>query len=66
MNYIYTDGSCINNGKPDAKAGIGIFFSDDDERNLSEPLDSSMKQTNNTAELYAIIKAIKIAIIKIK
>ena len=37
MNYIYTDGSCISNGKPDAKAGIGIFFSDDDERNLSEP-----------------------------
>ena len=60
MNYIYTDGSCINNGKANAKAGIGIFFNDDDERNLSEPLDSSMKQTNNTAELCAIIKAIKI------
>ena len=24
--FIYTDGSCINNGKPNAKAGIGIYF----------------------------------------
>lgn len=24
--FVYTDGSCINNGKPNAKAGIGIFL----------------------------------------
>lgn len=23
---VYTDGSCLNNGKPDAKAGIGVWF----------------------------------------
>ena len=29
-NYIivYTDGSCLNNGKPDAQAGIGVWFDD--------------------------------------
>ena len=49
---VYTDGSCINNGKSDAKAGIGIFFSDDDERNVSRKVIG--KQTNNVAELTAI------------
>ena len=24
--YIYTDGACINNGKKNAKAGIGNLF----------------------------------------
>ena len=26
--YIYTDGSCINNGKVNAKGGIGIYYGD--------------------------------------
>ena len=30
---VYTDGSCLNNGKLNAKAGIGIFFKDNDPRN---------------------------------
>ena len=25
---IYTDGACINNGKKNAKAGIGIYISE--------------------------------------
>ena len=25
--YVYTDGACVNNGKKNAKAGIGIYFS---------------------------------------
>jgi len=57
--YIYTDGACINNGKKNAKAGIGIFFSHNDSRNTSERLGG--KQSNNCAELEAIIKAIKLA-----
>lgn len=30
-NYVlvYTDGSCENNGKSNAKAGIGVWFGDD-------------------------------------
>ena len=56
--YVYTDGSCINNGKPNAKAGIGIYFSKNDYRNISWRIPG--KQTNNVAELSAIILAILI------
>ena len=55
---VYTDGACIHNGKPNAKAGIGVYFAKDDPRNLSKPVDG--KQTNNTAELGAIWEAYKI------
>lgn len=56
--YVYTDGSCINNGKINAKAGIGIYFGKNDNRNVSKRIDG--KQTNNTAELKAIIETLKI------
>jgi len=50
--YVYTDGSCSNNGKIDAKAGMGVYFGKDDPRNVSRRVEG--KQTNNTAELGAI------------
>lgn len=53
--YVYTDGSCHNNGKPSAIAGIGVFFGVGDERNVSERVVG--KQSNNVAELTAIIRA---------
>ena len=53
---IYTDGSCINNGTKNAKAGIGVYFGKDNTRNVSEPFYNN--PTNQRAELYAIIKAI--------
>jgi len=56
--YVYTDGGCINNGKPNAKASIGIYFGYNDPRNVSSLIDG--KQTNNTAELKAIIGALNI------
>jgi ribonuclease HI len=52
--YVYTDGSCSNNGKPNAQAGIGIYFDADDSRNVSRRVLG--KQSNNTAELTAIIE----------
>lgn len=52
--YVYTDGSCSNNGKKNAVAGIGIFFGIDDTRNISQKIKG--KQTNNTAELSALIQ----------
>ena len=52
---VYTDGSCINNGKPNAMSGIGIYFGENDPRNTSKRING--KQTNNTAELSAIIVA---------
>jgi ribonuclease HI len=52
--YVYTDGSCSNNGKDSALAGIGIFFAIDDPRNVSKRIEG--KQTNNAAELSAVIE----------
>jgi ribonuclease HI len=52
--YVYTDGSCSNNGKEDALAGIGIYFGENDVRNISQRVIG--KQSNNTAEVGAIIK----------
>jgi len=62
---IYTDGACSKNGSTSAKAGIGIHFS---KRNkikfddVSEPLleIDGQKVTNQRAELYAILKALRI------
>ena len=56
--YIYTDGACSNNGKENALAGIGIYFGEVDERNTSQKIKG--KQTNNIAELQAIITAYEI------
>ena len=58
MINVYTDGSCINNGKKNAKAGIGIFFNINDSRNISEEI--KINPTNNVAELTAIIKVFNI------
>lgn len=52
--YVYTDGACSNNGKHNALAGIGIFFGINDNRNISKKIEG--KQTNNAAELTAIIE----------
>jgi len=56
--YVYTDGACSHNGSKYAKAGIGIYFGENDTRNTSERVIG--KQTNNTAELKAIIKTFEI------
>ncbi|KAI5300559.1 hypothetical protein KEM55_006606 [Ascosphaera atra] len=58
---IYTDGSTLGNGKLGAQAGYGVYFGPGDERrNVSEPLPGS-RQTNQRAELTAILRALDIA-----
>ena len=59
---IFTDGSSLNNQvKGSRKGGIGVFFGDDDERNISLPLEESNnnKVTNQVTELLACIKGIE-------
>ena len=51
--YVYCDGSCIYNGKSNAKASIGIYFGENDKRNVSESIEGN---TNNIAELVAMIR----------
>ena len=54
---IYIDGSCTHNGSPNAIAGYGVYFKADDERN--EYARVVGKQTNNTGELTAFIRAVE-------
>ncbi|SMR63049.1 unnamed protein product [Zymoseptoria tritici ST99CH_3D1] len=57
---IYTDGSSLSNGKANAWGGVGVFFGPADKRNISEPL-SGTKQTNQRAELMAMVRALEVA-----
>ena len=57
---VYTDGGCDSNGAKDAKAGIGVFFGENDQRNVSKRITGL--QTNNRAELSAIIEALRITL----
>ncbi|KZT51161.1 ribonuclease H-like protein [Calocera cornea HHB12733] len=52
---VYTDGACIKNGKYGAKAGLGVYWVS--TRNISERVPGA--QTNNGAELIAIIRALE-------
>ena len=56
--YVYTDGACVNNGKEGASAGIGVYFGEGDVRNISRRVEG--KQTNNVAELMAILAAYEV------
>jgi ribonuclease HI len=58
MIDVYTDGSCINNGFANAKAGYGVYFEVDDPRNEYDVVIG--KQTNNTGELTGFIRALEI------
>jgi len=55
---VFTDGACSNNGKPNAKAGYGVYLGTNDPRNISKRVLG--KQTNNVAELSAIIEVFEI------
>jgi ribonuclease HI len=55
---VYVDGACINNGSAEAKAGYGVYFGEDDPRNEYNTVKG--KQTNNTGELTAFIRALEI------
>lgn len=52
---IYTDGACQNM----KKAGIGVYFGENHDWNLSEPLLDDYP-TNQKAEIVAIIRAMEI------
>ncbi|KIV92587.1 hypothetical protein, variant 3 [Exophiala mesophila] len=60
MLRIYTDGSSLKNGQVGARAGVGVYFGPQDPKNVSEALKGS-KQTNQRAELTAILRALEIA-----
>ena len=55
---VFTDGSCSMNGSINARAGIGIYFGEGDKKNVSKRING--KQTNNTAELSAVIEVFRV------
>ena len=55
---VFTDGACSMNGSVNAKAGMGVYFGENDCRNISKRIEG--KQTNNTAELSAVIEVFNI------
>lgn len=68
MNIIaYCDGSAAGNGSKNARTGIGVYFPDFPELNLSEPCDvDKERKTNIRAELTAIIRCIENVLSKFK
>jgi ribonuclease HI len=65
---IYTDGSCIGNGKSNSKGGVGVFYSKDSNRNISLSYNDVVSNlgfaslgypTNNKTELLAVLLALK-------
>lgn len=58
---VFTDGSCLNNGKKNSTGAIGIYFSDNNSDNVSQFIENDgNKITNQTMELIACIQALKI------
>tara|TARA_R110002153_G_scaffold273471_1_gene444436 strand:- start:6589 stop:7953 length:1365 start_codon:yes stop_codon:yes gene_type:complete len=55
---VYTDGSAYNNGKPDCKAAYAYYITDNSTVTLGSGLVDG-KQSNNTAELTAILQALQ-------
>ena len=57
FRIIFTDGACINNGRPEAKAGVGVAYGKNDNSQLSMPIadsaDNFPLRSNQRAELYA-------------
>ncbi|KAL8686829.1 MAG: hypothetical protein Q9218_006837, partial [Villophora microphyllina] len=51
-------GACRNNGRPDAKAALGVFFAPNSNMNYCTIMDRCGPATNQRAELRACIQAL--------
>jgi ribonuclease HI len=54
---VYTDGSCLNNGRPDARCGAGIWYGEGNERNRAIRVPGP-DQSNQVGELAAVVVAL--------
>jgi ribonuclease HI len=62
FTVVYTDGSCLGNGTDGAKAAVGVYFAADSPYNVSKPLPSQYRKSNNAAEIVASIEAFKLCL----
>ncbi|KAJ3570622.1 hypothetical protein NP233_g4280 [Leucocoprinus birnbaumii] len=56
-SVVYSDGACKGNGQAGSVAGVGVYWGRDDPRNIAERCPGD--QTNNRAELIAIVRALE-------
>lgn len=56
---VYTDGACSKNGFAGAKAGIGVWWSENHPLNVSKS--TARRNTNNSAEIQACTEACNVA-----
>ncbi|KAF9453889.1 ribonuclease H-like protein [Macrolepiota fuliginosa MF-IS2] len=56
---VYSDGACKGNGQAAPVAGVGVYWGPNDQRNIAERCPGD--QTNNRAELIAIIRVLETA-----
>lgn len=58
---VFSDGSCVHNGRPGARAGVGVYATQDgvEVHRHSAPLLKSEPQTNQRAELQALYYALR-------
>lgn len=54
---VFTDGACVHNGYPNARAAWAVVFPDHPQYDISGLLEG--EQTNNRAEFTAIIRALE-------
>ncbi|KAG8347472.1 putative Caulimovirus viroplasmin RNase H [Trypanosoma vivax] len=63
---VYIDGACSNNGSQTESnpplAGYGGFYGDDDPRNFKFPVPANEPQTNQRAELSALVHVLRTAV----
>ena len=57
FRIVFTDGACTNNGRPEAKAGVGVAYGKNDHSQLSMSISDSVDnfpvRSNQRAELFA-------------
>ncbi|KIJ22189.1 hypothetical protein PAXINDRAFT_65542 [Paxillus involutus ATCC 200175] len=56
-DIVYCDGACKGNGQVGSVAGVGVWWSHGDPRNIAERCPGD--QTNNRAELIAIVRILE-------
>lgn len=58
---VFSDGSCVHNGRPGARAGVGVYATENGKEihRHSAPLLPSEPQTNQRAELQALFYALR-------
>jgi ribonuclease HI len=56
---VFTDGACVRNGKPGAKGSYAVVWPKHMHLNFARLLPPNEKQTNNRAELRAVLAAIE-------